>query len=84
MLFSEALAYLYSVRNQQNALRKREGQLKEDIDIFNISLPDSADLSKLEEVSSELLHVPKYFDFCVDCLDYCISSVSQDSTFGTG
>jgi len=44
-------------------LRKREGQLREDIDIFNISHPDSADLSRLEKVCSELLHVPKYFDF---------------------
>jgi len=64
-------------------LRKREGQLREDIDILNISLPDSADLSTLEKVCSELLHVPKYFDFCIDCLDSCITSMAQDSTFGT-
>jgi hypothetical protein len=44
-------------------LRKREEQLREDIDIFNISLPDSADLSRLVKVCSELSYVAKYFDF---------------------
>jgi hypothetical protein len=74
---------LCGVQNQKNALRKREGQLREDIDIFNITLPDSADLSRLEKVCSELWPAPKYFDFCIDSLDSCITSVSQASTFGT-
>jgi hypothetical protein len=64
-------------------MRKREGQLREDIDILKISLPASADLSRLEKVCSELFHVPTYFDFCIDCLDSCITSVSQDSTLET-
>ena len=67
---------MHSVQNQQNVLRKREGQLREDIDIFNTFLPASADLSRLEKVCSEQLHVPKYFNFCIDCLDSCITSVS--------
>lgn len=46
----EALGYLAGIRAQLNELRKREAQLRKDLGVFDLSLPESLELQRLERV----------------------------------
>lgn len=45
----EALAYLGDMRAELNALREREGQIRRDLALFGLSLPESHELAQLEK-----------------------------------
>lgn len=47
----EALDIIATYREQLRQAREIEEQLRRDLGLFNISLPDSLDLAKLERVS---------------------------------
>lgn len=45
-----ALKYILDLKIKVSAMRETEKELKEDLGIFGLNLPDSSELSKLEKV----------------------------------
>lgn len=46
----EALKYILDLKNKVAKMRQTEAELREDLGIFGLSLPDSLELTKLEKV----------------------------------
>lgn len=61
----DALAYLGNVRAHLNALRKREAQLRKDLGVFDLSLPESLEIQRLERVRYRMRPLQiVYVQFC--------------------
>lgn len=61
----DAMAYLQAMRQQLKELRNRETQLRNDLQLFDLSLFESAEIARLEKVQSLyfLLFVDKKNNF---------------------
>lgn len=58
----DALNCLKNYREQLKALREKEAQLRKDLALFDISLPESLELARLERVKQQLVLVTLYAD----------------------
>lgn len=51
----DALKYIQDLKTKVSAMRETEKELREDLSIFGLSLPDNLELSKLEKVKNFML-----------------------------
>lgn len=51
----DALASIKDFRQQLLAIREREAQIRRDLGLFDISLPESLELARLERVNTNFL-----------------------------